>query len=102
VPDTTAGSSKLVIRMIPVMTARSARYAQRWHTALQEGPSLRCPDPEALPSSPSSPAVTAGQPRTVKVPRHMYTRKPGLTAPLSRIQRAPIRRMAKTERRQRL
>src|SRR5262249_17631855 len=23
-------------------------YVQRWHTALQEGPSLRCPDPEAL------------------------------------------------------
>src|SRR5690242_4901085 len=26
----------------------AAPYVQRWHTALPEGPSLRCPDPEAL------------------------------------------------------
>ena len=57
--------------------ANAAPYVQRWHTALEEGPSLRCPDPEALQVRRPAPAVTVGQPQTVKVPG-ACTREAGL------------------------
>ena len=54
--------------------------------ALQEGPSLRCPDPEALQVRRQAPSVTAGQPQTVELSGTCTSAKTGLTAPLTRSQ----------------
>jgi len=82
------------------VTARTnaAPYVQRWHTALQEGPSLRCPDHEALQVRRPARLWSQGNRWPSWCPAHVHA-KPGLTAPLSRIQWAPIGGMARTERR---
>jgi hypothetical protein len=95
-----AGPRRRPARVRPEVTAETdtAPQAQRWRAALQEGPSLRCPDPEAL--------QVRGQARLWPLDNRERSNclaqvhaKTGLTAPLTRSQGAPVGGMARTERR---